>query len=102
MVLDVLGEILLRVGEEGFWVLVSVGIGLIYLRVFSLRYGEDVRGLLMIDLFYEDLFLRVGDLGCGFLFWLRGVILLCGIDRIFGVLFRGRCFVDWVWGCVLY
>jgi hypothetical protein len=83
-------------------VLASAGIGSLYSRVFSSRHGEEVRGILMIDPMHEDLLSRVGAPGRGFMLWLQGVISPCGLDRLPGVLLKGRSAADRVWGRSAY
>ncbi|KAH8159198.1 hypothetical protein CIB48_g9050 [Xylaria polymorpha] len=46
MAVEAIDEALARAGEDGPWVLMSVGIGSIYSRILSSRHGKDVKGLL--------------------------------------------------------
>jgi len=66
---DSLSKALARAREETQWILASAGISSIYSRVFSVHYGSDIQGLLMIDPVHEDLLYRVGNPQRGFLLW---------------------------------
>lgn len=81
----------------------SAGVGSIYSRIFSARYGKDIMGLLLIDPLHEDLLAQnIGSPGRGFMLWLRGVLSPLGLDRVPGALFRGRTKEDRVWGRASY
>lgn len=80
------------------WVLASAGVGSLYSRVFGSRHGDEIRGILMIDPFHEDLLSRLGAPGRGFLLWVRGVVSPGGVDRILGAILKGRRAADRVWG----
>lgn len=80
----------------------SAGIGSIYSRILSARHGANVKGLLLIDPLHEDFLNDVGASRRGFLLWLRGIVSPLGIDRLPGVLFRGRTKEDRVWGRAAY
>lgn len=99
---DVLAEALARAGEEGPWILASAGIGSIYSRVFSARFRNDIKGLLLIDPLHEDLLHRVGSPNQGFLLWAWGVISPLGLDRTPAALFAGRTREDRVYGRSAY
>lgn len=99
---DVLAEALARAGEEGPWVLASAGVGSIYSRVFSARFRNDVKGLLLIDPLHEDLLYRIGSPNRGFLLWAWGVISPLGLDRTPAALFAGRTREDRVYGRSAY
>ena len=89
MVADALAEALARADETGPWVLVSVGVGSIYSRIFAARHAAEVKGLLLIDGLHEDLLYRVGSPSRGLGLWARGVLAPLGIDRIFPAVFKG-------------
>lgn len=93
MAADVLTEALTRAHEQGPWILVSVGVGGIYSRLFASRNLPQVSGLLLIDSLHEDFLGGVHGVGGpqrGFLLWLKGVLSPLGFDRLAGALFRGR------------
>lgn len=98
MVADALAEALARADEAGPWVLVSVGVGSIYSRIFAARHVAEVKGLLLIDGLHEDLLYRVGSPSRGLGLWARGVLAPLGIDRIFPAVFKGRRREDRVLG----
>ena len=101
---DALTEALAQANEQGPWILVSAGIGGIYSRIFASRNSAQVSGLLLVDSLHED-FLDSSGIGRprrGFLLWLRGVLSPLGIDRLAGVLFRGRSRHDRVAGRSAY
>ncbi|KAJ1331502.1 DUF2417 domain-containing protein [Microdochium nivale] len=103
MAVEAMSEALARAGEEGPWVLMSAGVGSIYSRIFSARYGKEIMGLLLIDPLHEDLLAQnIGSSGRGFTLWLRGVLSPLGLDRVPGALFRGRTKEDRVWGRASY
>ncbi|KAI1447961.1 hypothetical protein F5Y02DRAFT_376824 [Annulohypoxylon stygium] len=102
MAAEAVSEALTRAGEVGPWVLASAGLGSIYSRILSARYGADVKGLLLIDPLHEDDLDGVGAPGRGFLLWVRGILSPLGLDRIPGSLFRGRTKEDRVWGQSAY
>ncbi|KAI2467693.1 hypothetical protein F4781DRAFT_400832 [Annulohypoxylon bovei var. microspora] len=102
MAVEAVSEALTRAGEAGPWVLASAGIGSIYSRILSARYGKDVKGLLLIDPLHEDYLDDVGSSGRGFSLWIRGIISPLGLDRIPGSLFHGRTKEDRVWGQSAY
>ncbi|KAI1096243.1 hypothetical protein F5B19DRAFT_488858 [Rostrohypoxylon terebratum] len=102
MAVEAVSEALARAGEVGPWVLASAGLGSIYSRILSARYGTDVKGLLFIDPLHGDDLDDVGSPGRGFLLWVRGILSPLGLDRIPGSLFRGRTKEDRVWGQSAY
>ncbi|KAH8676317.1 hypothetical protein BX600DRAFT_432833 [Xylariales sp. PMI_506] len=102
MVVEVVSEALARAGEEGPWVLLSAGIGSIYSRIFSARYGEQIKGLIIVDGFHEDILYRIAAPSRGLLLWLRGVLSPLGLDRIPGAIFKGRSKEDRIWGRSAY
>ncbi|KAF2836317.1 mitochondrial integral membrane protein-like protein [Patellaria atrata CBS 101060] len=95
---DALSEALAQAGEEGPWILVSAGTGSLVSRIFSVRHGADIEGILMIDPFHEDLLHRIGSPGRGFVLWGWGVLSPLGIERLGGALFKGRTREDRVYG----
>ena len=95
---DALSEALAEAGETGPWILASAGIGTLYSRVFSVRHGHDVKGMLLIDPLHEDLLGPYASAGRGFLLWLRGVISPLGLDRLPGAIFKGRNSRDRIYG----
>jgi pimeloyl-ACP methyl ester carboxylesterase len=95
---DALSEALAEAGETGPWILASAGMGTLYSRVFSVRHGHDVKGMLLIDPLHEDLLGPYASAGRGFLLWLRGVISPLGLDRIPGAIFKGRNSRDRIYG----
>jgi pimeloyl-ACP methyl ester carboxylesterase len=99
---DVLAEALARAGEEGPWVLASAGIGSIYSRVFSARYRNDIKGILLVDPLHEDLLYRIGSPNRGFLLWAWGVLSPLGLGRTPAALFKGRTREDRVYGRSAY
>ncbi|KAI1263090.1 mitochondrial integral membrane protein [Xylariaceae sp. FL1019] len=102
MAMEAVDEALARAGEDGPWVLVSAGVGSLYSRILSARFGEKVKGLLLIDPTHETYLSEVGGAGYGFLLWLRGILSPIGLQRIPGALFRGRNKEDRVWGRSAY
>lgn len=99
---DALSEALAIKGEEGPFLLVSAGIGGIYSRVFSMRNGQKIVGIILIDALQEDLLYRISSPGRGFVLWGRGIISPLGLDRLAGMLFKGRSSEDRVYGKVAY
>lgn len=99
---DALSEALARSGEEGPWILVSAGIGSITSRIFSSRHLRDVVGIMLVDPMHEDLLHRIASPGRGFKLWAWGVISPLGIERLGGVLFKGRTREDRVYGRSAY
>ncbi|KAF5131561.1 putative protein C23C11.06c [Metarhizium anisopliae] len=95
---DALSEALAKAGEAGPWVLAGAGIGSFYSRVFSSRHGHDVKGILLVDPFHEDLLSEWASAGRGFILWLRGIISPLGLDRLSGAIFRGRNSQDRIYG----
>ncbi|KAI0164805.1 mitochondrial integral membrane protein [Xylariaceae sp. FL1272] len=102
MAMEAVDEALSRAGEDGPWVLVSAGVGSLYSRILSARFGEKVKGLLLIDPTHEDYLGEVGGAGYGFLLWLRGILSPLGLERVPGALFKGRNKEDRVWGRSAY
>ncbi|KAL7629360.1 hypothetical protein AAE478_000880 [Parahypoxylon ruwenzoriense] len=102
MAVEVVSEALARAGEDGPWVLVGAGMGSIYSRIFSVRHGKEIKGLLLIDPVHEDDLGSIGSPGRGFLLWLRGILSPLGFDRIPEALFKGRTKEDRVWGRCAY
>ena len=102
MSVDALSEALAQAGEEGPYVLVSAGIGSIYSRIFSSRHRGEIKALLMIDPFHEDLLWKIGEPGRGFLLWAWGVISPLGIQRLPGAIIRGRTREDRTYGRAAY
>lgn len=95
---EALSEALAIAGEEGPWILVSAGIGSINSRIFSARHLRDVKGLLLIDPYHEDLLHKIAAPNPGFLLWARGFISPLGIDRLLTSIFAGRTRQDRVYG----
>ena len=87
---DALSEALAVEGEEGPWILVAAGYGSIISRIFASRHGFDIKGLLLVDPFHEDLLHNIGSPGRGFSLWGRGIISPLGLTRLSGALFKGR------------
>ncbi len=99
---DALSEALAQAGERGPWVLVSAGVGGIHSRIFASRHVRDVKGIFLIDALHEDLLYRLASPGRGFMLWVRGVISPLGLDRLPGMLFKGRTREDRVYGRSAY
>ena len=99
---DALSEALSQAGEQGPWVLVSAGVGGIYSRIFASRHVRDIKGMILIDALHEDLLSTLGSPGRGFSLWVRGIISPLGIDRLAGLLFKGRTREDRVYGRSAY
>ncbi|RPA96198.1 hypothetical protein L873DRAFT_1811839 [Choiromyces venosus 120613-1] len=102
MAVDALSEALSRADETGPWVLVSHGVGGIYSRIFASRHTMEVKSLLLIDALPESQLERIGSAGRGFVLWLRGILSPLGVDRLMGVIFRGRSRNDRVIGRSAY
>ena len=97
-----LSEALAQAGEEGPWILVSAGIGSIYSRIFSSRHRGEVKAMMLIDPFPEDLLWKIGEPGHGFLLWAWGIISPLGLERLPSAIFRGRTREDRVYGRAAY
>ncbi|OAX81959.1 hypothetical protein ACJ72_03688 [Emergomyces africanus] len=95
---DILSETLALANEEGPWVIVSAGVGGIYSRIFASRHAHDVKGLMLIDAWHEDMLQELGNPGRGFMLWLRGIFSPLGLDRLAGAIFKGRNREDRVYG----
>ena len=99
---DALSEALALAGEEGPWILLSASIGSIYSRIFSSRHVGDIKALMLVDPFHEDLLWQIGTPGKGFLLWAWGIISPLGLDRLPAALFKGRTREDRVYGTSAY